>query len=101
MSIDQDHAAHSEATRNDPGKDMPRMAPRDLYRLRRAHLMARRAALRAQYAQQQLDEMSLEIERRYGLLAKDAALDIKSGAITVSGASARDGQPEPFARGVE
>ncbi len=60
------------------------LIPRDLYRLRRAHLMSRRAVLRAQYAQQQLDELSLEMERRYGLLTRDAALDMKTGAITVS-----------------
>lgn len=77
------------------------LTPRDLYRLRRAHLMARRTALRAQHAQQQLDELSLEMERRYGLLTRDAALDMKTGVISVSGHGATDGQPEPFAQGVE
>jgi len=101
MSSGQDQSASSLGSRTDSKSGVLRMAPRDLYRLRRAHLMARRANLRAQYAQQQLDEMSLELERRYGLLAKDATLDMKSGAIAISAASARDGQPEPFAQGVE
>ncbi len=63
------------------------LIPRDLYRLRRAHLMSRRAALRAQYAQQQLDELSLELERHYGLLTRDAVLDLKTGAVTLSPAT--------------
>ncbi len=70
------------------------LTSRDLYRLRRAHLMARRAALRAQYAQQQLDELSLEMERRYGLLARDAVLDMKTGVVAVSATSSGNGQAQ-------
>ena len=68
------------------------LAPRDLYRLRRAHLMTRRAALRAQYAQQQLDELALELERRYALLTRDAVLDLKTGAVTVSATGSGNSQ---------
>lgn len=59
------------------------LTPRDLYRLRHARLVAQRATLRAQLAQQQVHELSLEMERRYGLLAKEAALDIQTGIITL------------------
>ena len=58
------------------------ITPRDLYRLRHARLLAQRAALRAQFAQQQLQELSLDLERRYGLLTREAVLDIQTGAIT-------------------
>lgn len=68
------------------------LMPRDLYRLRRTHLMSRRAALRAQYAQQQFDELSLEMERRYGLLTRDAVLDMKTGVITAPPATANGSQ---------
>ena len=71
------------------------LTPRDLYRLRRAHLMARRAALRAQHAQQQLDEMSLEMERRYGLLTREAVLDLKTGAVTVAPPTANNQAQSP------
>lgn len=77
------------------------LTSRDLYRLRRTHLMSRRAALRAQYAQQQMDELSLELERRYGLLTRDAVLDLKTGTISVSGHDTTDGRPEPLAQPVE
>ena len=59
-----------------------RLTPRDLYRLRHSYLMAQRAAMRAQYAQLQFRELSLELERRYGLLDCEALLDIQTGAIT-------------------
>ena len=59
-----------------------RLTPRDLYRLRHSCLMAQRAAMRAQYAQLQFRELSLELERRYGLLDCEALLDIRTGAIT-------------------
>ena len=70
------------------------LTPRDLYRLRRSRLMAQRMTLRAQYAQQQLDEMSLEMERRYGLLASDAVLDMKTGVVTVSATGSGNGQAQ-------
>ena len=38
--------------------------------------------MRAQYAQLQFRELSLELERRYGLLDCEALLDIRTGAIT-------------------
>ncbi len=60
------------------------LTPRDLYLLRRSRLMAQRMTLRAQHAQQQMEELSLELERRYGLLARDAVLDMKTGVVTVS-----------------
>ena len=58
------------------------LTPRDLYRLRRARLSVQRATLRAQMAQQELQEITLELERRYGLLGKAAQLDMQTGAIT-------------------
>ncbi|MFH1140251.1 MAG: hypothetical protein V1724_00960 [Chloroflexota bacterium] len=70
------------------------LTPRDLYRLRRSRLMAQRMTLRAQHAQQQMEELSLELERRYGLLARDAVLDMKTGVITVSATSPGNGQAQ-------
>ena len=58
------------------------LTPRDLYRLRHSYLLTQRAALRAQYAQHQLQELTLELERRYELLTREAALDIRTGIIT-------------------
>ena len=58
------------------------LTPRDLYRLRHCYLMAQRAALRAQYTQLHLQELNLELERRYGILTREAVLDIRTGAIT-------------------
>ena len=62
------------------------LSSRDLYRLRHSYLMAQRAVLRTQYAQLQLQELTLELERRYGLLTCDVALDIRPGAITETSA---------------
>lgn len=59
------------------------LTSRDLYRLRRTRLVAQRAALRAQYAQQQLEELVLELERSYGTLTKDTVMDIQTGKIQV------------------
>ena len=70
------------------------LTPRDLYRLRRSRLMAQRMTLRAQHAQQQMEELSLELERRYGLLARDAVLDMKTGVVTVSATSSGNGQAQ-------
>ncbi len=58
------------------------LTPRDLYRLRRARLSLQRATLRAQMAQQELQETTLDLERRYGLLVKVAQLDMQTGVIT-------------------
>ena len=69
------------------------LAPRDLYRLRRARLLAQRAALRAQFAQHQLQELSLEIKRRYGLLSTEAVLDVQTGMITPVSPGSNGSQP--------
>ena len=58
-----------------------KISTRDLYRLRRIRLVAQRSALRAQYAQQQLEELVLELERSYGTLTKDTVMDIQTGRI--------------------
>ena len=75
------------------------LTPRDLYRLRRTKLMAQRAALRAQLAQQQVQELSLELERRYGLLAQQAVLDLETGVVTLSPTAAGQGRKEEAIRG--
>ena len=68
------------------------LTPRDLYRLRHARLLAQRAALRAQFAQQQLQELSLELERRYGLLTREAVLDVTTGIVTIPPAATNGSQ---------
>ncbi len=72
------------------------LTARDLYRLRKARLLAQRAALRAQWAQHQFQELSLEMERRYDLLAKDAVLDVQTGGVTVASV---EGQSKEVSRG--
>ena len=69
------------------------LTPRDLYRLRRARLSLQRATLRAQMAQQELQEPTLDLERRYGLLAKVAQLDMQTGVITLDKGAANGHAP--------
>lgn len=76
-------------------KDM-QLSSRDLYRLRHSYLMAQRAGLRAQYAQHQLQQLTLELERRYGLLTCNVVLDIRTGAISET--SADSTQPDETAK---
>ena len=57
------------------------LATRDLYRLRKANLEAQKAFLRAQTVQQTLREITLELERKYGLLGLEATVDIHTGKI--------------------
>lgn len=77
-------------------KNGKQLSSRDLYRLRHSYLMAQRAGLRAQYAQHQLLELTLELERRYGLLTCDVVLDIRTGAISET--SADSTQPDETAK---
>ena len=72
------------------------LSSRDLYRLRHSYLTAQRAMLRTQYAQHQLQELTLELERRYGLLTRDVVLDIQTGAISET--SADSTQPDETAK---
>ncbi|MFQ5873024.1 MAG: hypothetical protein ACE5JL_04395 [Dehalococcoidia bacterium] len=58
-----------------------RVSPKDLYALRKAHLLAERKALVAQLAQHSLKHLTLELERKYSLLAKSAQLDVNTGII--------------------
>ena len=67
------------------------LTPRDLYRLRRARLSLQRATLRAQMAQQELQEITLDLERRYGLLVKVAQLDMQTGVITLDEGAGDEG----------
>ncbi len=57
------------------------LAIRDLYRLRKASLEAQKALLRAQTVQQTLREITLELERKYGLLGLEATVDLHTGKI--------------------
>ena len=61
-----------------------RLKPRDLYRLRLAQLQVKRTTLRVHLAQQELERLALELERRYELLAKDAILNVQTGVITLA-----------------
>jgi hypothetical protein len=67
----------------------------DLARLRRAHLEAEAAGLRARLAGVQLGLVTLDTETRYGLLGQEATVDIRTGAVQFApeaGAAAQ--QPE-------
>ena len=68
-------------------------------------MMARRATLQARQSEQDLQELSLELEHRYGLLGTTASIDIHTGrvefddplqaepvAIPADGAADRPGQ---------
>ena len=56
----------------------------DLFQVRLLLLIAERKVLKAQLAQNEANQRLLEIEAKYGLLAGDATLDIRTGNITVS-----------------
>ena len=62
-----------------------RACAEDLYQLRKAKLDAERMQLLAQLAENKAKSLLLDIERRYGLLATEATLDIHSGQITPMG----------------
>ncbi|MBI2165383.1 MAG: hypothetical protein HYU29_03135 [Chloroflexi bacterium] len=62
-----------------------RLAPRDLYLLRQAQQRAKRLSLRAQLAQQEMEELLLDMERRYGLLGERVTVDISTGLILPDG----------------
>lgn len=65
------------------GPAQERLSPRELYALRRAHLEAQEKALVAQMAQQRLQRLTLELERRYRLLSRGATLDLATGVIHI------------------
>jgi len=69
-----------------------RASATDLYQLRRARLDAERKTLLGQLAVNRASCLLLEMERRYGLLATEATLDIHSGQITKD---AEEGEGEP------
>ena len=56
----------------------------DLYRLRRARLIAERRELEAQLAQNEAKAVLLRLELKYDLLAKEAVLDLHTGQVTLS-----------------
>ncbi|MEE9198470.1 MAG: hypothetical protein V3U26_01595 [Dehalococcoidia bacterium] len=64
-----------------------RLSPKDLYAIRRAHLLAEHKALAAQLANHSVKQLTLELERRYALLSKNARLDINTGEIREEGAT--------------
>ncbi|MBI4200195.1 MAG: hypothetical protein HY535_06960 [Chloroflexi bacterium] len=79
------------------------LAPKDLYRLRQRRLAAQRAALQAHLVELQLQTLTLEMERRYGLLGKDVAVDQRTGVVTEAtsapGSPNGSQQPSSSARG--
>ena len=58
-----------------------RVSAEALYQLRKARLEAERKQLLAGLAENKAKSLLLEMERRYGLLASEATLDIHSGQI--------------------
>ena len=62
----------------------------DLFQVRLLLLIAERKVLKAQLAQNEANQRLLEIEAKYGLLAGDATLDIRTGNITVSATQGED-----------
>ena len=50
--------------------------------------------LRAQYAQQQLDELALELERQYGLLGLDVRIDVQTGKVQANRQTGKPAQPD-------
>ena len=62
--------------------------------MRRLRLVAQRAALRVQYAQQQLEELVLELKRSYGTLTKDTVLDMQTGIIQARNDDQNDRQTQ-------
>jgi hypothetical protein len=62
-----------------------RLSLSDLLRLRLAVNSARRSQLKAELARQSVRELLLEMEQRYGLLGRDASLDVHTGRIQGEG----------------
>ena len=71
-----------------------RLSPKDLYALRKAHLLAERKALVAKLAHHSLEHLTLEVERKYNLLAKDARLDIDTGVVQEDGNPSNGGEAQ-------
>lgn len=63
------------------GEDV-RISPADLFRLHSARLDAERAALIARLAENRARRWLLEVELEYGLLGRDAVLDMATGEIS-------------------
>jgi len=61
-----------------------RVEANELFQIRVLLLAAEREALNAQLSQNEANRLLLELELKYGLLATDATLDIKTGKITQS-----------------
>ncbi|MBI3953594.1 MAG: hypothetical protein HY330_03690 [Chloroflexi bacterium] len=57
------------------------LTPQDLYRLRRAQLLAERSALEARLAANAAQWLLLKLEASYRLLGRQATVDIQTGAI--------------------
>jgi len=72
-----------------------RASAKDLYQLRKAKLDAERKTLEAQLAENRAKYLLLYIERRYGLLATEATLDMHSGQITKA-AEEVEGEPSGY-----
>ena len=72
-----------------------RAAAEDLYQLRKAKLDAERLQLLAGLAENRAKSLLLDIERRYGLLATEATLDIHSGQIILLRKDDEEGEGEP------
>ncbi|MBI2304692.1 MAG: hypothetical protein HYU86_08115 [Chloroflexi bacterium] len=73
------------------------IASEELYALRLAQLTAEATALEARRAQHALRRLTLELERRYGLVGVGATLDIHTGLINLKeenyGLRADEGPP--------
>lgn len=54
----------------------------ELYEIRKSQLEAQRLNLAAQLAQNKVQEILLQIEKKYKLLGNDVQMDIRTGIIT-------------------
>jgi hypothetical protein len=60
-----------------------KLTPDEIYRLRKTVLDARRKALEAQLLDLEVGLQNLELEQKYGLLDKDATINVDNGEITI------------------
>jgi len=60
---------------------MPELSSEDKYQLRKVQMDADRKELEARKAQQELDRLVLELERKYGLIGEDRTIDPRTTTI--------------------
>lgn len=65
------------------GDGLMRLTPFEVETVRRRQFNARRTRVNAEQAQLDFDAYILEMEAKYGVIGKNASLDMQTGVITI------------------